>query len=325
MATGTMAASLLSLQESVGAETRAAFEAAGLARLSLAQTPLDDIAPYEQLRVGGWPGKILPIYSADCVIDPETSGFVDNLDKFGLLTNCDAYTWKGYLEAHRIRREIFKLYGCRTSLHHHASARAETIEGSDMIALFRKVCVGKASANEAELFRAVMLVEMAKMSADDGFCLHIEAGQGRGASVSTTAGRLVNVPMPVDYIRAARPLLQAFGDSSAFTIHYYTRDEVAMANQLVPLAEAYSAVRFGLSGGCSGKSGQLRQFRALILRHALYEAAAPLSGQAEDIAALPAQHETARRIDCALLAEQVVIHQLDLTEAEIIARRWALG
>ncbi|MBY0612801.1 MAG: glucuronate isomerase [Beijerinckiaceae bacterium] len=303
----------------------AAYETANLARLNLRQSPLDDLSGYERLRAGSWPGRIAPLYCADDVIDPEIPGFVDRLDRFGQMADRDAYTWKGYLEAHGIRREIFKLYGCRATAHRHPSARAESLDAGEKTSLFRKVCIGKANAAEAELFRAVMLVEMARLSEEDGLSLHVHAGQGHMASIVSPAGRRAEIVLPVDYIRAARPLLDAFGDNTSFRIAFFSRSVAAIENEIMPLAEAFPAVEAGLSGGCHNPPSRLRAFREAVLASDDPAISAPLQGFAHELPTLADQHDTARRVDCAVLAEQVAIHQLQLDEATGIARRWAIG
>ena len=305
--------------------SRLAYEQANAARLNLRQSPLDDLAAYEALRTNGWPGKIALLYCADDVVDPEIPGFVDRLDRFGQLADRDAYTWKGYLEAHGIRREVFKLYGCRATVHRHASTRAEALDTGDKTSLFRKVCIGKANPGEAELFRAVMLVEMARLSAEDGLSLHLHAGQGYQASIVSPSGRKAEIQLPVDYIRAARPLLDLFGETTAFKIVFFSRNVTAIENEIMPLAQAFQAVEVGLSDGCSNSPGRIRAFRQATLSSGDAMISAPMHGYSGNLEDLKEQHDTARRVDSAVLAEQMAIHEIDMPEALGIARHWAIG
>ena len=306
------------------AAARLAYEASSLSRLQIEQSPLDDLSAYEALRTGEWQGRVVPVYCADDVVDPETPGFVDHLDRLGQLTGCDAYTWKGYLEAHGIRRDIFKLYGCRATVHRHQSARAEELDTGEKTALFRKVCIGKANPAEAELFRAVMLVEMARMSVEDGLSLHIYAGQGRAARMMVAIGDSIEIPLAVDYARSSAPLLSRFGRSDAFGIVFFTPDPQAAMGQLAPLALALPALQIGFSGGAGNRPGRLRAFRQQIVDAGVIMQVAPLQPLSNRLADLALQNDTTRRIDCAVLAALVATHEMSHEDAAATARHWAL-
>ncbi len=199
-------------------------------QLIMHQTPLCTIKTFEELKSTGFGGKLIPLYVADSVTDPQSPDFVNNLDVFGTLTNCDAYTWKGYLEAHRVRREVFKLYGATAIRCHMPSAQTIKLDQFEMLSLFRKTCIGKSTPLEAEQFRSAMLCEFAKMSLDDGLDLQIQAGGTQR----------------IDYTVPLSQLLINFGNCP-FKIVILTHDEAALSTELMPIAKAYSNVYLGLT------------------------------------------------------------------------------
>jgi glucuronate isomerase len=266
--------------------------------------------------------RVLPFYFADQVIDPDDAGFVDRLDHFGQLTNCDAYTWKGYLEAHRVRRELFSHYGAFASRHRHPSAATTSLNAHEWTALFRRVCIGKASAADFTLFRAGMLMEMARMSADDGLDMHLFCGQGSAGIYTTPGGRQAQIPLAVEYTRALRPLLESFGDTPRFKIVLFTLDESALSNQLVPLAGVFPSLRLGLSNGCDNSPDRLRKFRETTSEGLGFARTYRLTAKIDENDD-PVQSDIARRIDCADLAGLVATHRLSMTEAEKIIVHWA--
>jgi len=75
--------------------------------------------------------------------------------------------------------------------------------------LFARVIAGAASAEDAELFRAQMLVEMARMSLDDGLVMQIHPGSVRNhnAHLFAQCGRDVgaDIPRSMDYVHALKP------------------------------------------------------------------------------------------------------------------------
>src|SRR3546814_1786617 len=53
---------------------------------------------------GEWGGRVITAYRPDPVVDPEYEGFRDNLERFSDLSGEDAFSYAGYLAAHRNRR-----------------------------------------------------------------------------------------------------------------------------------------------------------------------------------------------------------------------------
>src|SRR3546814_19565308 len=54
---------------------------------------------------GEWGGRVITAYRPDPVVDPEYEGFRDNLERFSDLSGEDAFSYAGYLAAHRRSEE----------------------------------------------------------------------------------------------------------------------------------------------------------------------------------------------------------------------------
>ena len=227
--------------------------------------------------------------------------FVDNLDTFGTLTNCDAYTWKGYLEAHLVRRELFKLYGATALRCHPPTAQTLKLDPSDIITLFRKVCIGKSTPIEAEQFRAAMLYEFAKMSVDDGLDLQIQAGSTRR----------------LDYTTPLNPLLQDFGNSS-FKIVIFTHDEAATSTELAPLSATYPALHLGLTPALFSPY-RLRTFRAITADVAQTQ---PVRAIGDNLQSLAQTIDSIHRINASHLATRVAQCEINEHECAKLILNW---
>src|SRR3546814_7691694 len=70
--------------------------------------------------------------------------------------------------------------------HGHPSAATADLDRADAERLYAKVRSGDFTAAEAELFRAQMLTEMARMSLDDGMTLQIHPGVYRRSEEHTS-------------------------------------------------------------------------------------------------------------------------------------------
>ena len=125
---------------------------------------------------------------------------------------------------------------------------------------------GRAEPGDAERFRAQLLVEMAAMSLDDGLVLQLHAGSWRGHN-PTLADRFgrdkgADIPQPMDYVGALKPLLDRFGNEPTLTVVVYTLDESTYSRELAPLAGHYPALRLGPPWWFHDSPEGIRRFRA---------------------------------------------------------------
>ncbi len=276
-------------------------------KLVVPQTPLDELEIFEELKTHDFVDKLIPLYVADKVTDPSTEGFVDNIDAFGLATGVDAYTWKGYLEAHRIQREAFKVCGGTAVLFRPASAQATKLDSVAATLLFRKICTGTSDLEENDLFCAVMLFEFAKMSKQDGLDLHIQAG---GESL----------PRKLEYIAPLRAIYQEFGDAP-FDIVVFTHDETALSNELMPMAAMFSALRLSLTETVFSPR-KLRVFREITAEIRDTRCDYSVRAEGDNLRDLMLTTQTIRRIDAGFLSSRVARHILSEEKAVKIAKRW---
>ena len=168
--------------------------------LTTTENPLDPLDHHRAIRQSGWNGRILTAYRPDPVIDPESEGFSSNLDRLGELTGRNTRDWRGYLDAHRDRRAFFKGMGATSTDHGHPTARTADLSLADAESLFARVQSPSATPADAELFRAQMLTEMARMSLDDGMVMQLHP---RTAWSAAPSGQL---PQPfARHLRHLRP------------------------------------------------------------------------------------------------------------------------
>jgi hypothetical protein len=161
----------------------------------------------------------------------------------------DVYSWRGYLEAHRIRRAAFAALGTTATDHGHPTAATADLSDSEAQVLFGKIISGSFTPAEAELFRAQMLTEMAKLSIDDGLVMQIHPGAFRNhnRTLFESHGRDkgADIPQPTDYVHALKPLLDRFGNHPRLTVIVFTLDESTYSRELAPLAGIYPVLKLG--------------------------------------------------------------------------------
>ena len=262
-------------------------------------------------------------YRPDPVVDPEFEGFRENLVRFGEITGCDTATWGGYLEAHRKRRAFFREYDATSTDHGHPTARTANLSQADAEALFRRVSTGDANSEDAELFRAQMLTEMAAMSVEDGMVMQIHPGSFRNHNdaLYRRFGRDMgaDIPLQTDYVRALKPLLDRFGNEPNFTLILFTLDETSYSRELAPLAGHYPALKLGPAWWFFDAPEGMRRFREITTETAGFYNTVGFNDDTRAYLSIPARHDVARRVDCAYLANLVTTHRLDEDEAHEVA------
>jgi glucuronate isomerase len=178
---------------------------------------------------------VVTTYRPDSVIDVEHEAFTGAMERFAELTGEDVHSWQGYLAAHAKRRADFRAAGATATDHGFATARTANLSAADAEALFGRIVGGDWSQQDAELFRAQMLTEMAKMSVQDGMTMQIHPGSYRNhnARLFEAFGRDkgADIPMRTDYVNALKPMLDAVGNERDLTIILFTLDESTYARE----------------------------------------------------------------------------------------------
>jgi glucuronate isomerase len=308
---------------------RALFERYNIEVLATTESPLDTLEHHRAIRENGWQGRVITTYRPDPVVDPEFEGFRDNLARFSELTGEDAFSWQGYLAAHAKRRSFFKGMGATATDHGHPSAATADLSPAEAEALFARVTGGEPSPADAELFRAQMLTEMARMSLEDGLVMQIHPGSYRNhnPTLFTRYGRDkgADIPTRTEYVRALQPLLARFGNEAGLTIILFTLDETVYARELAPLAGHYPALRLGPAWWFHDSPEGMRRYREQVTETAGFYNTAGFNDDTRAFLSIPARHDVSRRIDCGFLARLVAEHRLEMDEAAELAAELAYG
>ncbi|MBX3573499.1 MAG: glucuronate isomerase [Mesorhizobium sp.] len=306
-----------------GFRPRALYERFNIEVIATTEGALDDLRWHAQLKTSGWNGRVVTTYRPDSIVDPDFEGFRDNLRVLGEITGCDTGTWQGYLDAHRKRRAFFRDHGATATDHGHPSADTANLSAEAAAKLYSIVVSRDATPDEARLFRAQMLTEMAKMSVEDGMVMQIHAGSRRNHSADIFArfgrDKGFDIPGRTDYVQALKPLLDAVGLEPNLTVILFTLDETAYSRELAPLAGVYPCLRLGPAWWFFDSPAGMRRFRVLTTETAGFYNTVGFNDDTRAFPSIPARHDVARRVDCAYLADLVVAGQLRDDEAADLA------
>ena len=298
---------------------RALFERFNIEVLATTESPLDTLEHHRIIRDSDWNERVISTFRPDPLVDPDFDGFADNLQTLTELTGLDCSDYSAYLDALRQRRAFFKSMGATSTDHGHPTAATANLSPREASELFQRVRRGGASAEDAERFRAHMLLVMAEMSLDDGLVMQIHPGSFRNHNRRLLAeyGRDMgaDIPLPTNYVRDLKPLLDRFGNEADLSVIVFTLDESSYSRELAPLAGHYPILKLGPPWWFhDSPEGMLRMRRATHETAGFYN----LAGFNDDTRAflsIPARHDMARRMDCAHLSELVASHRLNEDEA----------
>ncbi|WP_066762966.1 glucuronate isomerase [Sphingobium sp. CCH11-B1] len=305
---------------------RALFERYNIEVIATTEGPLDPLDHHRAIRASGWGGRVITAYRPDPVLDPDDPRFIDNVERFCAMAGEDR-SYAGYLRAHEKRRAAFREAGATSTDHGHPSAFTANLSSQEAQALFNRVTAGPVDAKDAELFRGHMLVQMARMSIEDGMVMQLHPGVHRSHNDALRArfgrDKGADIPAAGEFVRALKPLLDLYGNDPRLTLILFTLDEDVYSRELAPLAGHYPALRLGPPWWFHDSPEGMRRFRERMTETAGFYNTVGFNDDTRAFLSIPARHDVARRMDCAWLAQLVAEHRLDEDEAHEVARELA--
>lgn len=301
---------------------RALFEKFNIETLATTESPLDDLGRHAKLAADGWGGpggRVITTFRPDNVVDMEFDGWAENVERLGEVAGTETNTYAGYLDALRARRQAFINAGATSSDHGHPTALTLRLSRAEAATLFERGRAGTATPEDAEAFRAHMLVEFAAMSIEDGLVMQLHPGAVRNHNrwLYGRHGRDVggDIPQATEYLHALTPLLDAYGNDPRLRVVVYTLDEYTFTRELAPLAGGYAALYLGAPWWFLDSPEVLRRFREAVTESAGFYNTAGFVDDTRAFCSIPVRHDVSRRIDAGFLARLVAEERLPLDEA----------
>ncbi|MEM8500853.1 MAG: glucuronate isomerase [Pseudomonadota bacterium] len=302
---------------------RALFERFNIEVIATTESPLDPLAAHQKLARDSWQGNVITAFRPDPVIDPEYEDFSNNIEALAKLSGVACDDFAGYLDALRERRQYFISMGATSSDHGHPSAFTADLDAAQCERLYQSALAGDLCPADAELFRGQMLLEMALMSLDDGLVMQIHPGvyRNHNPELFQHYGRDkgADLPLPGEFVRNLKPLLDRVGNNPDFTLILFTLDETTYARELAPLAGHYPAVKLGPAWWFYDSPEGMQRYRQQVTETAGFYNTVGFNDDTRAFLSIPARHDVARRIDCRFLAQWVAEHRLQINEAQELA------
>jgi glucuronate isomerase len=308
---------------------RALFERFNIEVLATTDAASDTLDNHKRMRASGWTGRVVPTFRPDAVVNLQTIGWGKQLAALSDASGLFIRSYADFVRALENRRAYFKELGATATDHAAETAYTERLNDAEAEAVFARALAGEATAEDARVFTGHMLIEMARMSSEDGLVMQLHAGSIRGhnALVRERFGpdKGADIPTTSEFTHNLRPLLDAFGTDARLTLILFTLDETTYARELAPLAGHYPALRLGPPWWFHDSPNGMRRYFDQVMETAGIYNTAGFNDDTRAFCSIPARHDVWRRVACDWLAGLVARGQVDDADAAEMARELAYG
>jgi glucuronate isomerase len=306
---------------------RALFDRFNIEVLATTDKATDSLSHHRAIRESGWGARVVPTFRPDAlfrVASPEWREELAALSKASGRTIDNVASFIGALAE---RRLYFKSLGGTATDHAVVEPYTTRLAPHELEAIFARATTRSASPQDQRLFEAHMLMEMARLSTEDGLVMQLHPGALRDHNHAVYArfgaDMGADIPVATEYTRNLSALLNAYGNDPRLTLVLFTLDETTYARELAPLAGHYPAVRLGPPWWFNDSIEGMTRFRQQVTETAGIHNTAGFNDDTRAFGSIPARHDLARRVDANWLGGLVARHVIDLDDARSMARALA--
>ena len=269
----------------------------------------DRLAHHQRLHEEGL-ALIRPTFRPDAVVNLNMANWRANIDTLSDVSGIDVHSYPSYIEALEARRAIFKQMGATATDHAAVTAHTERLTQREAETIFDRALQGQVTETDAARFTAHMLMEMARMSVEDGLVMQLHVGSIRNHNelISQRFGldKGADIPTLTDWTHGLRALLNAYGNDRRLQLILFTLDESTYSRELAPLAGHYPALLLGPPWWFFDSVNGMRRYLDLVIETAGLYNTAGFNDDTRAFASIPARHDVWRRVTCNWTAGQAV-------------------
>ncbi len=298
---------------------RALFERFKIEVLCTTDAATDTLEHHQAIRASGWAGSVLPTFRPDALVNLDAPGWMEQVRRLSELCGYDVHDYGMYIRALEDRRKFFKSMGATATDHAVLVPNTQALAVAEANAIFQRALGGQASADDAARFSAHMLVEMARMSIEDGLVMQLHPGSLRNHN-SLIFQRFgldkgCDIPVQTEFTRNLRPLLEKYGNEPRLKLIIFTLDETAYARELATLAGHYPAVKLGPPWWFNDSLNGMARYFDQVMETAGLQNTAGFNDDTRAFCSIPARHDVWRRASANWVAGMLARHIIDMEDA----------
>src|SRR5207245_7102809 len=158
---------------------RALFERFNIEHLCTTDPATSALEHHRALHAEGWGARVRPTFRPDAVVNLDTPGWRAHIERLGELARIDVVDYASYLRALEARRAHFKELGATATDHAALTPHTERLSAREAGDIFQRALRGDCGPDDGAQFGAHMLLEMARMSGEDGLVMQLHVGSYR--------------------------------------------------------------------------------------------------------------------------------------------------
>jgi glucuronate isomerase len=306
---------------------RALFKRFNIEVLSTTDAATDTLDLHLSIRAS-WNRKIIPCFRPDGVVNLDASGWRQNIDKLSAVSGVDVTDYVSFIRALEQRRAFFKSMGATATDHAALTPATTELTPTEAESVFQRALKGQCEPTDAARFTAHMLMEMARMSVDDGLVMQLHSGSLRNHNQAVFRkfglDKGCDIPIQTEYTRNLLPLLNKFGEDSRLTLILFTLDETSYSRELATLAGHYPALKLGPPWWFHDSlNGMTRYFDQVMETAGIYNTAG-FNDDTRAFCSIPARHDVWRRAAANWVAGLVARHIVDMDDAREMMQELAI-
>ncbi|MBU1101883.1 MAG: glucuronate isomerase [Bacteroidetes bacterium] len=267
--------------------------------------------------------KIIPSFRPDKLFQISSKEWKNELEKLSSVTKSEINNFNRFICALEKQREYFKSHGAVATDHGIEEPYTGSLTHEAVEIIFNKALKDCVSKEEEKLFQGHMLMEMARMSCEDGLVMQLHAGCFRNHNFPLFEkygwDKGADLPVKTEFTNNLYQLLNKYGNNKNFTLILFTMDESTYSRELAPLAGHYPALKLGPAWWFHDSIQGMTRYRKSVTETAGFFNTAGFNDDTRAFLSIPARHDLSRRMDCNFLAELVLTSQITIEEAEMLA------
>ena len=305
------------------------FERFNIELLATTNSAADSLTHHQMIRKSQWKGNIIPTFRFDSLVHFLNPGWNHEIHRLASITNVEIRDFKSFIQALEIRRVVFRSLAATASDFSAESAYVEELPTHQVDEIFKRALKGQVNQQDAARFVAHMLMEMARMSTEDGMVMQFHAGIHRNHNIDLYqqfgADIGGDIPLAVEFTRNLGPLLQRFGNHPNFKLILFTLDESTYTRELAPLAGHYPALRLGPPWWFNDSMNGIERYLNQVMESAGLYKTAGFNDDTRGFCSIPARHDLWRRQAANWLAGLLARHVIDEEDAHQMMYELCIG
>ena len=306
---------------------RTLFKKFNIELLSTTDGAGDSLDAHKRIKESGWDGRIIPCFRPDGTINLTWKNWKQEIDALSNTSGIEVSSYKNYIKAIENRREFFKTMGAVSTDQGVRIPYTHKLSDGEAEEIFSRALKGSATEEDENLFVANMLMEMARMSVEDGLVMQIHPGSLRNHNqvIYNRYGldKGCDIPIRTEYTHNLYELLNAYGNNPKYSLIVFTLDETNYTRELAPLAGHYPAMKLGPAWWFNDSIEGMTRFRQQVTETAGIYNTVGFNDDTRAFLSIPARHDLSRRVDSNFLAGLVARHIIELEEARSMSRSLA--